>query len=190
MCHTTSLKSLGERNSLKLPGKSTSQLRGQPSKNACMTCPGRCVVSLVVLVPSHTLYVVPGRRLMAQIALGYVGMFVTGNPSGDHVEVTHVVTRRSLMALCAVGRIWRWVPKNRNRPVHGHMALSAIAPEEPIVPVLVAVACCTIEDGFKWRSACVGVRKLAPRLMMIDPRRQPLIRFVIWGRRFNLSNCS
>jgi hypothetical protein len=67
----------------------------------------------MVLICSNTLYVDPGRRLMALVALVYPSIATVRHALRDHPKVTHVVARRRLVTLRAVPRRLRWVPETR-----------------------------------------------------------------------------
>ena len=78
--------------------------------------------SMMLVVP-HSLDVIPGRGLVASIALvhlsraaalGHLRIFLAHNLLRDHVEVHHIVTRRSLVALRAIKRARRGMAKPRS----------------------------------------------------------------------------
>jgi hypothetical protein len=58
----------------------------------------------MVLICSNTLYVDPGSRLMALVALVYPRIATVGHALRDHPKVTHVVARWRLVTLRAVPR--------------------------------------------------------------------------------------
>ena len=60
--------------------------------------------SLMVLVPADPLDVVPGIGLMTKVALLHPRVLLTGDRHRDHLEMSHIVARRRLMALRAILR--------------------------------------------------------------------------------------
>ncbi len=103
----------------------------------------------MVLVPAGAENVVPGRRLMAVVTLLDPGMRFTGDAGGNHLEVFHVMRGRCLVALGAVGRTWRRMPEFRNRPFIRRVAFRAIPAEELEMAVVIRMARCTIQNGFR-----------------------------------------
>lgn len=53
---------------------------------------------------------------MAKEALVHIGMLLASDRFGHHLKMPHVVTRRRLMALCAVAGRRRRVEKSRHAP--------------------------------------------------------------------------
>ena len=91
----------------------------------------------MALAPTKALDVVPGRGLVAEVALVDLCPRLSGNHGANFVEMlSHVVARRSLVALGAVRRAGRWVPELRDAPPRRRVALGAILPEELEIPVL------------------------------------------------------
>ena len=105
-----------------------------------------CLCSLMVLVPTNSLDVVPRGRLVAQVALVDFGVRLTGDLGRDHLKMHHVMARRRLMALSAVLGGRRGVPKLRNRPLRRRMALGTILAEQFDVSILVGMAGRAIQD--------------------------------------------
>ena len=103
---------------------------------------------LVVLVPPHAADVVPGGGLVAEEALVYLRVLLTGDLHRDHLEVHHVVARRRLMALGARLVGGRGVAKFGDGPFLGGMALGAVGPEEAVVAVFGLVATDAVEQRF------------------------------------------
>ncbi len=83
-----------------------------------------------------------------------------GHRHGDHLEVLHVVARRGLVALVAVGRERGWVAELGDGPAAlgeaRGVARGAVGPEERAVRVLVRVAGVAVEGGFLGPDARVG----------------------------------
>ena len=84
---------------------------GVPNVMGCFVIGQDSSIMLMMLVIANAADVIPGRGLMAAIALvhlrwpaasGYLRIFLSGDLLRNHVEVHHVVTRRSLVALRAV----------------------------------------------------------------------------------------
>ena len=103
----------------------------------------------MMFVISNAADIVPGRGLVTAITLGYVGysaasgyplIFLPGDLLRDHVEVHHVMTSRSLVALSAVKRAWCRMLEFSDSPIGCRMALGAIFAEEPKMPVFGGVA--------------------------------------------------
>lgn len=101
-----------------------------------------------MLIPTDALDIVPRSRLMATITLADSNIFTTrisrsirtlGHRLGNHFKVHHIVARRRLMTLRAVGRPRRGMLETGNCPLRSPVALSAILPEEFQVSVLVRV---------------------------------------------------
>ena len=100
----------------------------------------RMSTPLVMFVPAHPPDVVPSISLMAEIALLDPGMLLARHLLRDHLEVTHVMTGRSLMALRALGRTGRRVFEAGHIPRHRRMAGIALLTEQVAVRTAVAVA--------------------------------------------------
>lgn len=56
----------------------------------------------MVFIESDSLNVIPGCGLVAKEALADIRMLDAGHSFGDHVEMHHVMARRSLMTLGAI----------------------------------------------------------------------------------------
>src|SRR5262249_51797439 len=110
----------------------------------------------VVLVPPDSLDVVPGVGLMAEKALRNLRVFDARYGHRDHGKVLHVVARRGLVALGAIGREGGGVAKLGDGPRGGAVARRAVAPEQCAVRVLVRVAGVAIEDGLLRPDVRVG----------------------------------
>ena len=109
----------------------------------------------VMFVVAKTADVVPGRGLVAAITLGYLSwpaasgylrIFLSGNLLRNHVEVHHIVARRSLVALSAVERAWRRMLEFSNSPTGCCVALCAFYAEQSQVPVFSGVASSAVES--------------------------------------------
>ena len=108
----------------------------------------------MMLVVANAADVIPGRGLVAAITLvhlswpaasGYLRIFLSGNLLRNHVEVHHVVARRSLVALSAVERAWRRMLEFSNSPTGCCVALCAVYAEQSQVPVFSGVASSAVE---------------------------------------------
>src|SRR5262245_22698260 len=120
----------------------------------------------MALAPTKARDVVPGRGLVAEVALVDLCLRLSGDHGANLVEMlSHVVARRSLMALGAVRRAGRWVPELRDGPPRRRVALGAVLPEELVVPILGGVACGTVQHRFERGD----VRVTAARLPAVDP---------------------
>ena len=97
-------------------------------------------IGSVVLVPPDALDVVPRRRLMARVTLVDLSMLPPRYLHRHHLKVHHVMTRRCLVALGAVGGTGRRVSELGNRPSRRRVTLSAVRAEKLPVAILVAVA--------------------------------------------------
>src|SRR4051812_4529807 len=86
-------------------------------------------VSSVVLVPAHAPDVVPAIGRVAEVALLDLGVLLPGDNLRHHAEVLHVVARRSLVALRAVGRARRGVAVAGDGPRGHAVAGRAVLPE-------------------------------------------------------------
>ena len=89
----------------------------------------------VMLVVANAADVVPGRGLMAAVALVHtshaaalsdLGIFLARNLLRHHLEVHHVVARRSLVALRAVSGAHRRMPELGDGPLGRDVALCAV----------------------------------------------------------------
>ena len=104
----------------------------------------------MALAPTKALDVVPGRGLVAEVALVDLCLWLFCDHGAILVEMLrHVVARRSLVALGAVRRAGRWVPELRDGPLRRRVALGAILPEVPEVPILGGVAGGTVQHRFE-----------------------------------------
>ena len=103
----------------------------------------------MMLVKTGAPDVVPRSRLVAGVALVDLRVGLVGDSPGNHLEVFHIVTRRSLMALGAIGRARRRMLKCRNRPLGCRVARSAVLPQKSEMFVFCAVARSAVEFGFE-----------------------------------------
>lgn len=95
--------------------------------------------------PADALDVVPRIRPMALEALVNLCMFLTGNGFVHHLKMHHVVTRRRLMALCAVLGGRRGMQEPRDPPTRRIMTFAAFPAEQVAVRFSIAVAACAVK---------------------------------------------
>ena len=99
----------------------------------------------MVFDPPDALDVIPGCRLVTKKALIHVGVRLARDRGRHHRKVHHVVARRRLMTLRALGRTHRWMAKLGDGPLARRMALHAVAAEETLVAILGRMAACAVE---------------------------------------------
>ena len=83
----------------------------------------------MMLVPADSFNVVPGRCLVAFVALIDLGMRFACNCGRDHLEVHHVMTRRSLVTLATIVRLGGGMLIFGNRPAIAGVAGGTIRAE-------------------------------------------------------------
>ena len=101
----------------------------QPLIPAVLRISSAAHAPLVVLVKAHSLDVVPRGRLVAEVALAYVGVRLARHLHGHHVEMSHVVAGRRLVTLSALRRTRRRMAKFRDAPLARRMAGGAVLAE-------------------------------------------------------------
>ena len=74
--------------------------------------------------------VVPRGRLVAEVALPNLRVFLPCNALVNHFKVHHIMARRCLMTLGAILRARAGMLKRRNRPLRRRVARSAVLPEQ------------------------------------------------------------
>ena len=94
---------------------------------------------------THSLDVIPRGRLMTKKALIHFGVRLSRDRRRHHRKVHHVVARRRLMTLRALGRARRRMDKLGDGPLGGRMALHAVDTEETLVTVLGRMAAGAVE---------------------------------------------
>jgi hypothetical protein len=108
----------------------------------------------MMLVVANAADVIPGRGLMAAVTLvdlswsaasGYLRIFLSGDLLRNHVEVHHVVTRRSLVALSAVERARGRMLEFSDSPARCCVTLGAVFAEQSQVPVFGQMASSTVK---------------------------------------------
>lgn len=113
--------------------------------------------SMMLVVP-HSLDVIPGRGLVASIALvhlsraatlRHLSIFLPGNPFRDHVEVHHIVTWRRLVTLGAIKRARRGMAKSGDGPLCRPVALRTVGSKKTAVAIFGAVAARTVQCHFQ-----------------------------------------
>ncbi len=119
----------------------------------------------MMLVPADAFDIVPRRGLVALFALIDPRVRPTGYARRNHLEVHHVVTRRSLVALAAIIRFWRRMFVFGNRPVVGRVTLCTIAAKNILVAIVVRVAGSAIEDRFLQTDAVVWRNRMSQFLL-------------------------
>ena len=109
----------------------------------------------MVLVPTGVFDVVPRSCLMTFETLINAGVGFPCNRGGDHFEVHHVMTGRSLMALGAVTGVTGRMSEIGNRPAIGCMAGRTIGAKQFEMPIVVGMTGSTVEQVFGRGDVCV-----------------------------------
>ena len=109
---------------------------------------------------------------MAEEALIHLGLRHAGGRHRNHLEVHHVVARRSLMALGAVQGSGRGMAELRNGPCDGAVTLRAVLAEQSEVPVLGPVACGAIQYHLLLRQAGASQPGCYLAVWLIDPAQE------------------
>ena len=99
----------------------------------------------MVLDPPHPFDVIPRGRLVTKKALIHFGVRLPRDRDRHHREVHHVVARRRLMTLRALGRVRRRMEKLRHCPLGRRVALNAVGAEQALMAVLGCMAARTVE---------------------------------------------
>ena len=102
----------------------------------------------MMLVPTDPFDVVPRRRLVAKEALTDVGMHLPGDHLRDHLEVHHPMAWRLQMALCAIGRVRRWMDVTDDAPSARRMAGRTVGAELALMAITAGMAGGAVEAGF------------------------------------------
>lgn len=113
----------------------------------------------MMLVKTHAFNVVPRGRLVADVALIDTRVFLLGNILVNHFKVYHIMARRGLMTLGAIGRARAGMLKRRDRPLRRRVAGSAVLPEKSEVFVFRRVTARAVETGFERRDERVIFRQ-------------------------------
>ena len=119
-----------------------------------------------MFVNPHSLDIDPTCRLVAHEALIDSGMGFSGHLGGYHVEMHHVMTRRGLMALSAVHRLWARVSELRKVPGRALMARGAVRSKKSKMPVLVLMTGGAIESRFQRGKVGVAQWACSPNLRL------------------------
>ena len=109
---------------------------------------------------------------MAQEALVDLGVILFRDGHRNHLEVHHVVARRSLMALGAVQGSGRGMAELRNGPCDGAVTLRAVLAEQSEVPVLGPVTCGAIQYHLLRRQAHAPRPRVYFAVWLIDPAQE------------------
>ena len=83
-----------------------------------------------MLVKTRALDVVPRSRLVTDVTLTDLRVWLIGDSLRDHRKMLHIVARRCLMALGAILRARAGMPKRRNRPLGRRMTGGAVLSEK------------------------------------------------------------
>lgn len=108
---------------------------------------------------THSLDVIPRGRLMTKKALIQFGVRLSRERGGHHGKMHHVVARRGLVALSALGRACGWMNELRDRPLSRGVALRAVGAEETLMSIFACVAADALEHRLVGSDAGVHDRQ-------------------------------
>lgn len=105
----------------------------------------------MMFVKTRAFDVVPRSRLVADVALIDLRVWLIGDSLRNHRKMLHIMARRGLVTLGAILRARAGVLERRNRPLGRRVAGSAVLPEQSEVFILRRVTTRAIESGFERR---------------------------------------